>query len=84
MIQKVSYSEDLGFGQPVLSAPSTSLPKQGVHQAAQQQAAAQQLQGQGQMQQMVQWMQIPGQGLVAVPVAMDPTMQQVPFQLVYQ
>jgi len=71
------------FGQPVLSAPSTTLQtKPSIHAPQQQQQ--QQLQ-QSQMQQMFQYMQIPGQGLVAVPVTIDPTtMQPMPLQLVYQ
>ena len=73
----------IAFGQPVLSAPSTTLQaKPSIHAPQQQQQ--QQLQ-QSQMQQMFQYMQIPGQGLVAVPVTIDPTtMQPMPLQLVYQ
>jgi len=73
------------YGQPVLSAASTSLQtKAGIHSGQQHQQQQHQLQ-QSQMQQMFQYMHIPGQGLVAMPFTIDPTtMQPVPLQLVYQ
>lgn len=73
------------FGQPVLSAPPSVMPKQSLQtQGTIQQGQMQQMQ-QNQMQQMFQYMHIPGQGLVAMPVTIDPTtMQPMPLQLVYQ